>query len=125
MYTIIIHALFTLVNITLSLFPVGPLCIQENTFNFYGNSTLTSSHSAGCLACLFDGKGPLPGTVWLVNGLSTSNPLVSSIVQVNGNGTLVIMRPPGFIDQVILTCQHGGSVFSITLLGELCITAAY
>ena len=100
----------------LKLFP-GHICIQENVFNVTAsNTSLTINQTTVCLACLFNGEASEPSTVWLLNGQIITTQ--SSIAKVNGNGTLVIVQPvrsPG----LVLTCQHGGSMFNITLNGEL------
>ena len=98
-----------------------PFCALENVFNFTASSTLVTNQSAACLACLFNGVEPEPGTVWLLNGQNTA----SQFGQVNDNGTYLIMRPPGFTGQVIVTCLRGGNVFNITLIGELYTTSHY
>ena len=97
----------------------GPPCNPVNVFNFTDSDVLVTNQSALCLACLFNGQGPQPGTAWLQNGQDTSSPSLSNIAQVNDNGTLVIVRPLVFNCQLTLTCQHGGSVFNITVKGEL------
>ena len=94
-------------------------CAPENVFNFTASNTLTTSQSTVCLSCLFNGEVPQPGTMWLLDGQDIAN----QFGQVNRNGTYVITRPPGFIGQVIFTCQHGANMFNITLIGELYIAA--
>ena len=96
-----------------------PLCAPEHIFNFTDSNTLPTSQSAACLACLFNDEGPQPDTVWLLDGEIIGNQF--GIAQVNDNGTLVIMRSPGYTGQVLLTCQHGENIFNITLIGELYI----
>ena len=98
------------------LFFPGPICIQENVFNFTASNTLITNQSTVCLACLFNSETPEPSIVWLLNGQIITTE--SSIAKVNGNGTLVIVQPlrsPG----LVVTCQHKGSMFNITLNGEL------
>ena len=114
MKKIIILVLLTFVNIMIS-FP-GTLCIQENVFNFNHSSTLTTSRSAVCLSCLFNGEETNPGTKWLLNGQIITPRSVNA--QVNDNGTLVFLRQPG-TPVYMLTCQNE-STFTITLKGELC-----
>ena len=97
---------------------MSSVCGLENVLNFTASDTLTTSQSTVCLACLFNGKAPQPGTMWLLNGQDIAN----QVGRVNENGTYIIMRPPGFTGQVILTCQLEGNVFNITLIGELYIT---
>ena len=96
---------------------MSSVCGLENVLNFTASDTLTTSQSTVCLACLFNGKAPQPGTMWLLNGQDIAN----QVGRVNENGTYIIMRPPGFTGQVILTCQLGGNAFNITLIGELYI----
>ena len=97
---------------------VSAPCAPENVFNFTASNRLLAWRSPICLACLFNGAQPQPGTLWLVNGqMSTS---MNDTIQVNANGTLVIKEPPG---QATLTCRRGGNMFNIWFRGELYNTA--
>ena len=110
----LLHALFTT-----NFFP-EPICIPEKVFNLNDSDMLLTNQSAVCLACLFNGEGPEPSTVWKLNDQIIT--LESSIARVNGNGTLFIVIPPRS-SGLILTCQHGGSIYNISLNGELYILA--
>ena len=93
---------------------MSTVCSLENVFNFTASGILTTNQSTVCLACLFNGEGPQPGTMWLLDGQDIAN----QVGQVNDNGTYIIMRPSGSTGQVIFTCRLGGNVFNITLIGE-------
>ena len=92
------------------------ICVPEKVFNFNDSDNLVTNQSTVCLACLFNGVGPEPNTVWLMNGQII--PPSSSIAKVNPNGTLVIVQPLR-LPVLVLTCQHGGNRLNITLNGEL------
>ena len=99
------------------------MCAAENVLNFTQSGSVTTSADTGCLACLFNGVSPLPGTMWSVNGqLISSN---NTIAQVNANGTLVIRRPPGVTGEVVFSCQSGLSVYNITVISECLLTMFY
>ena len=113
-YIIIIHA--NLIHINNHFFFPEPLCIPENVYKFNKSDILVTNQSALCLACLFNGEGPQSSTVWMLNDQNIT--LQNSIAKVNDNGTLVIMQQPG-PKGFKLTCQHGESMFNLTLKGEV------
>ena len=98
------------------------ICIPEKVFNFTSSDNLVTNQSTLCLACLFNAEGPEPGTAWLMNGQNITPS--SGIAKVNGNGTLVIVQPLK-LPVLVFTCQHGGSMFNITLNGECAVLAAW
>ena len=85
---------------------------------------LVSLVGTTCLACLFNGVSPQPGTVWFVNRqLFVGNQVFG---QVNNDGTLTIRPPPGFNGQVVFTCQStGGIQYDITVIGEYILNPIY
>ena len=95
----------------------GPVCTAENVLNFTRSGSVTTSADTACLACLFNGVSPQPGTMWSVNGQLVDS--MEQFAQVNANGTLVIRRPPGFTGEVMFSCQIGLSVYNITVISEL------
>ena len=94
-----------------------PVCAAENVFNFTQSGSVTTSADTACLACLFNGVSPLPGTMWSVNGQLIDS--IEQFAQVNANGTLVIRQPPGFTGEVVFSCQSFLGTYNITLIGEL------
>ena len=93
-----------------------PVCSSENVLNFTMSLVSTVSGDIACLACLFDGASLQPDTVWFVGGQRIDN--TEMFGQVNTNGTLILRRPPGFIGEVMLSCQRRGTTFNITIFGE-------
>ena len=72
-----------------------------------------------CLACLFNGALPQPGTTWFVDGQLIDG--TEDFAELNTNGTMIIRRPPGFIGQVVFSCESRGTTFNITIIGELAL----
>ena len=90
------------------------LCAPQNVFNFTASDTLVTT-SAVCLACLFNGSVPQPGTGWFLFGQTIGT---FPFAQENDNGTLIFRPPQGFTGEAVLSCQHGGITFQIIVMGE-------
>ena len=94
----------------------GSVCAAENVLNFTQSDSVITSADTTCLACLFNGVSPLPGTMWSVNGQLIDS--IEQFAQVNANGTLVIRRTPGFTGEVVFSCQSVLGIYNITVIGE-------
>ena len=90
-------------------------CTPQNTINIRQNGSRITLNDTTCLACLFNGAAsPQPGTVWVVNELP-----MNLFGEVSNNGaTFVVMRPPGFNGEILITCQFGDILFNIVVIGE-------
>ena len=94
-----------------------PVCAAENVFNFTQSGSATTSADTVCLACLFNGVSPLPGTMWSINGLLID--FIGPFLEVNANGTLIIRQPPGSTGEVVFSCQSDLGIYNITVICEL------
>ena len=96
-------------------------CSAMNIMNFT-QSVVQVPVTAGdtiCLACLFDGMSPQPGTTWQINNADIANN--DPFAQVNVNGTLLIRIPVTISGSVPVSCQRSGNItvsFSINLFSE-------
>ena len=92
----------------------GAVCAPGNVVNIFGSSTITIDEFPACLACLFDGVAPRPGTIWRT--ADDLQPLgIERGVIINPNGTLIGGPPPGTPSPVLLVCESGNDTFNITL----------
>ena len=106
---------FLLLHLIIILTAILIECTPQNTINIRQNGSRITLKDTTCLACLFNGAAsPQPGTVWVVNELP-----MNLFGEVSNNGaTFVVMRPPGFNGEILITCQSGDILFNIVVIGE-------